>query len=109
MIVPEGIALLHEIDGRNYHYNIITNLTDSLVPGNPTNVIISLAVVVPLLLVTFVCYCTLRRKQGTNFKLILKHQRHSYEWWTEQKYFFVTCVFVYPKRHVVFNSFNQRT
>ncbi|XP_005755820.1 uncharacterized protein LOC102212909 isoform X2 [Pundamilia nyererei] len=54
------------------------NWQDSLDPGNPTkptNVIISLAVVVPLLLVTLVCYCTLRRKQGTNFKLILKHQR----------------------------------
>lgn len=68
MIVPEGIAFLHEIDGCNYYYNIIT---DSLDPGNPTkptNVIISLAVVVPLLLITLVCYCTLRRKQGTNFK-----------------------------------------
>uniref|UniRef100_A0A3P8PLW6 Ig-like domain-containing protein n=1 Tax=Astatotilapia calliptera TaxID=8154 RepID=A0A3P8PLW6_ASTCA len=44
------------------------NSQNSLYPGNPTNVIISLAVVVPLLLVTLVCYCTLRRKQGTNFK-----------------------------------------
>nr|XP_004567132.1 uncharacterized protein LOC101485964 [Maylandia zebra] len=43
---------------------------DSLYPGNPTNVIISLAVVVPLLLVTLVCYCTLRRKQALAARVI---------------------------------------
>ncbi|XP_035768783.1 uncharacterized protein LOC118455086 [Neolamprologus brichardi] len=42
-------------------------------PGNPTkptNVIISLAVVVPLLLITLICYCTLRRKQALAARVI---------------------------------------
>ncbi|XP_014192042.1 uncharacterized protein LOC106633398 [Haplochromis burtoni] len=39
--------------------------------GNPpTNVIISLSVVVPLLLITLVCYCTLRRKQALAARVI---------------------------------------
>ncbi|XP_039466098.1 uncharacterized protein LOC120439311 isoform X3 [Oreochromis aureus] len=36
----------------------------------PTKVIISLAVVVPLLLTTLVCYCTLRRKQALAARVI---------------------------------------
>lgn len=61
-----------------FYYIIITGSAGLGSP--PTSVIISLAVVVPLLLATIVCYCTLRRKQGTNFKLLLRHQRHIYKW-----------------------------
>ncbi|CAI5672265.1 unnamed protein product [Oreochromis niloticus] len=52
---------------------ITVKKTDSLDPANPTkptSVIISLAVVVPLLLTTLVCYCTLRRKQALAARVI---------------------------------------